>query len=115
MGFVSRVAKNLTEHAGPMRVAISRERRARCGRHESRRHGLCARADVSPHRRFQAEMIPQLRRHTSTLIAALKNLVLSGYAPEHDVHGIVDPFLQVPPFAPCVGPVAEEPPGGGAG
>jgi len=42
-----------------------------------------------------AEMISQLRRHTSTLIAALKNLVLSGYAPEHDVHGIVDPFLQV--------------------
>eukprot|EP00965_Chrysotila_dentata_P196603 6177684-Pleurochrysis_carterae.AAC.7 len=39
-------------------------------------------------------MIEQLRRHTSTLIAALKNLVLSGYAPEHDVHGIVDPFLQ---------------------
>ncbi|EOD12161.1 gamma-adaptin [Emiliania huxleyi CCMP1516] len=40
-------------------------------------------------------MIEQLRRHTPTLIAALKNLVLSGYAPEHDVHGIVDPFLQV--------------------
>jgi AP-1 complex subunit gamma-1 len=40
-------------------------------------------------------MVEQLRRHTSTLIAALKNLVLSGYAPEHDVHGIVDPFLQV--------------------
>ena len=41
-------------------------------------------------------MVEQLRRHTSTLIAALKNLVLSGYAPEHDVHGIVDPFLQAP-------------------
>ena len=40
-------------------------------------------------------MVEQLRRHTTTLIAALKNLVLSGYAPEHDVHGIVDPFLQV--------------------
>lgn len=40
-------------------------------------------------------MVEQLRRHVSTLIAALKNLVLSGYAPEHDVHGIVDPFLQV--------------------
>ena len=42
-----------------------------------------------------AAMIEPLRKHTSTLIAALKNLVLSGYAPEHDVHGIVDPFLQV--------------------
>jgi len=41
------------------------------------------------------EMVPPLRRHVTTLIAALKNLVLSGYAPEHDVHGIVDPFLQV--------------------
>ena len=44
---------------------------------------------------IEAPMVEQLRRHTSTLIAALKNLVLSGYAPEHDVHGIVDPFLQV--------------------
>jgi len=43
----------------------------------------------------EPEMIAALRRHTTTLIAALKNLVLSGYAPEHDVHGIVDPFLQV--------------------
>jgi len=43
----------------------------------------------------EPSMVEQLRRHTSTLIAALKNLVLSGYAPEHDVHGIVDPFLQV--------------------
>ena len=43
----------------------------------------------------EPEMITQLRRHTTTLIAALKNLVLSGYQPEHDVHGIVDPFLQV--------------------
>ena len=25
----------------------------------------------------------------------LKNLVLSGYAPEYDVNGITDPFLQV--------------------
>jgi len=44
---------------------------------------------------IEPPMVEPLRRHTSTLIAALKNLVLSGYAPEHDVHGIVDPFLQV--------------------
>lgn len=44
---------------------------------------------------IEPEMVAQLRRHTATLIAALKNLVLSGYQPEHDVHGIVDPFLQV--------------------
>lgn len=29
------------------------------------------------------------------LVRLLKNLVLSGYAPEHDVAGITDPFLQV--------------------
>jgi AP-1 complex subunit gamma-1 len=29
------------------------------------------------------------------LVRLLKNLVLSGYAPEHDVSGITDPFLQV--------------------
>ena len=34
------------------------------------------------------EAVPALVRH-------LKNLVLSGYAPEHDVSGITDPFLQV--------------------
>ncbi len=30
-----------------------------------------------------------------TLVRILKNLVMSGYAPEYDVSGITDPFLQV--------------------
>lgn len=35
------------------------------------------------------------RRLVPTLVRVLKNLVMSGYAPEYDVSGITDPFLQV--------------------
>jgi AP-1 complex subunit gamma-1 len=34
-------------------------------------------------------------QHVSTLVRVLKNLVTSGYAPEYDVNGISDPFLQI--------------------
>lgn len=30
-----------------------------------------------------------------TLVKLLKNLVMAGYSPEHDVCGVSDPFLQV--------------------
>lgn len=39
--------------------------------------------------------IRQFRRLVPSLVRILKNLVLSGYAPEHDVGGVTDPFLQV--------------------
>jgi AP-1 complex subunit gamma-1 len=39
-------------------------------------------------------VVAHLRRHTQQLVRMLKNLVLSGYAPEHDVSGLTDPFLQ---------------------
>ena len=34
-------------------------------------------------------------QQTSTLVRVLKTLVVSGYAPEHDVNGVTDPFLQI--------------------
>jgi hypothetical protein len=40
-------------------------------------------------------LIPKFRALGPQLLKMLKNLVLSGYAPEHDVSGITDPFLQV--------------------
>ena len=34
-------------------------------------------------------------QHVPILVKTLKNLVMSGYSPEHDVSGISDPFIQV--------------------
>jgi AP-1 complex subunit gamma-1 len=42
-----------------------------------------------------AHNIEFFRRLVPTLVRVLKGLVMSGYAPEYDVSGITDPFLQV--------------------
>eukprot|EP01097_Dermamoeba_algensis_P002935 TRINITY_DN2169_c0_g1_i1.p1 TRINITY_DN2169_c0_g1~~TRINITY_DN2169_c0_g1_i1.p1 ORF type:complete len:918 (-),score=256.83 TRINITY_DN2169_c0_g1_i1:213-2966(-) len=39
--------------------------------------------------------IEQFRKLVPNLVRILKSLVLSGYAPEYDVSGVTDPFLQV--------------------
>eukprot|EP00003_Mantamonas_plastica_P011292 TRINITY_DN2092_c0_g1_i5.p1 TRINITY_DN2092_c0_g1~~TRINITY_DN2092_c0_g1_i5.p1 ORF type:complete len:853 (+),score=360.77 TRINITY_DN2092_c0_g1_i5:1896-4454(+) len=41
------------------------------------------------------EKIPTFRRLVPNLIRILKNLVQSNFAPEHDVSGVTDPFIQV--------------------
>lgn len=43
----------------------------------------------------EASNIEFFRRLVPTLVRILKNLVMSGYAPEYDVSGVTDPFLQV--------------------
>ena len=40
-------------------------------------------------------IVEKFRPHSAGLVRTLKGLASSGYAPEHDVTGITDPFLQV--------------------
>ena len=46
-----------------------------------------------------AERSPDTLAHFKKLVPnlarILKNLIMSGYSPEHDVNGISDPFLQI--------------------
>ncbi|BDA45799.1 AP-1 complex subunit gamma-1 [Coccomyxa sp. Obi] len=39
--------------------------------------------------------IEAYRRHVPSLCKVLRSLLMSGFAPEHDVSGITDPFLQI--------------------
>lgn len=41
------------------------------------------------------DVMKNMKKLVPTLVRILKNLIMSGYSPEHDVSGISDPFLQV--------------------
>ena len=41
------------------------------------------------------DTLQHYKRVVPNLVRILKNLIMSGYSPEHDVSGISDPFLQI--------------------
>ncbi|XP_065885853.1 AP-1 complex subunit gamma-1-like [Dysidea avara] len=45
--------------------------------------------------RVNPDSLVHFKRFVPNLVRILKNLIMSGYSPDHDVHGISDPFLQV--------------------
>ena len=42
-----------------------------------------------------AQFVKPFRKHLTSLIKTLKSLLMSGYAPEYEIGGVKDPFLQV--------------------
>lgn len=64
---------------------------------QDRNHGvlLCGVTLVTDLCQHDPDLVSQFRQFTTVLVRQLKSLTSSGYAPEHDVTGITDPFLQV--------------------
>ncbi|KAI5788306.1 adaptin N terminal region-domain-containing protein [Geopyxis carbonaria] len=64
---------------------------------QDRNHGvlLCGLTLVTDLCMHDPELVDEFRQFTPVLVRQLKSLTSSGYAPEHDVTGITDPFLQV--------------------
>lgn len=64
---------------------------------QDRNHGvlLCGLTLVTDLCINDPDLVDQFRPFVGVLVRQLKSLTSSGYAPEHDVTGITDPFLQV--------------------
>lgn len=64
---------------------------------DRKNHGvlLCGLTLVTDLCQHDPDLIPQYVPYVPVLVQHLKKLTSSGYAPEHDVTGITDPFLQV--------------------
>jgi AP-1 complex subunit gamma-1 len=45
--------------------------------------------------KVDSKYVKQFRKHLAGLIKTLKSLLMSGYAPEYEIGGVKDPFLQV--------------------
>lgn len=54
--------------------------------------GLTLIVDLCTH---DSELVHHFKQYAPVLVKQLKALITAGYAPEHDVTGITDPFLQV--------------------
>lgn len=45
--------------------------------------------------KIDSDYAKEFRKYVSSLVKTLKTLLMSGYAPEYEIQGVKDPFLQV--------------------
>ena len=64
---------------------------------EDKNHGVLLAGLALAEQIFKAEpkIIKKYKKYVSNLVKTLKNLISTSYAPEYDVNGITDPFLQI--------------------
>ena len=64
---------------------------------EDKNHGVLLAGLALAEQVFKAEpkIVKKYKKYSSNLCKLLKNLISTSYAPEYDVNGITDPFLQI--------------------
>ena len=45
--------------------------------------------------KIDKSFVKSFRKYVQPMVRTLKNLLMSGYAPEYEIGGVKDPFLQV--------------------